>query len=270
MSSPGERTLTYSRNLEDPSLPLWREFAVATVHSAIDSPYAGVKQIVEQSTSWQLPGIHLVDDPKPAEFGTSNWYAQIFGGALGMIVPFTFVSCGVRGVHHLGEKMLHKEVTSLGAKLAATSTTKRLVTPIAHAAASGFVFDFAMRPVSTEEGNFWTARLRNGFCGAATFATLAGVTVGLQELSKLRLAGTPWLVHSTVRDAGRHVTAGLVAGSLDAQTRSLLSGHGFAGLEETCQSAVGLAVVGGRLRCHQEVFAKCSAPLEDCRHFRAG
>lgn len=233
-----------------------KEFGQAAVHGAVDSPYKGLKQLAEQSTGLSLPDFQLVNDPEPAQFNTVRWHAQQFGGAVGMILPFCLVSGGVKGAHRLAANVLTKEATSIGTNVVSQSLTRRLATPIAETAAAGFIFDFTMRPVQKEDGEFWSARLRNGTSGALTFATLTGGVLGLQEISKRRLAATPWMEHSTGRDFGRHIAAGTIAGALDAQSRSLLAGKGFADIEQTAKSAYTFAVVGGAIRGKEEVIGR--------------
>lgn len=247
---------TQASKLDASLLAPLREFGQSAVHGAIDSPYKGLKQLAEHSTGVSLPDFQLVDDPEPAQFNTVRWHAQQLGGAVGMILPFSLINGGVRGAHRLAANAFTREASTIGGNAVSQSLTRRLATPIAESATAGFIFDFTMKPVHKEDGDFWSARLRNGTSGAITFATLTGGVLSLQELSKRNLAATPWMVHSTGRDFGRHITAGFVAGGVDAQARSLLAGKGLADLDQTLKSAYTFAVVGGALRAKEEIIGR--------------
>lgn len=240
--------------LDSGPLGAMKEVLHAAIHSAVDSPYKGFKQLVHHGTGVDLPNFQLSGDVEAAPIYSQRWHAQQVGGAIGMILPFCLVAGGLKGLRSVTARVFQHEAAATGSGLAARSFNSRFTSPIADSAVAGFVFDSTLRPVQPEEGDFWAARLRNGTCGAITFATLTAGTLGLQEISKRQLSATPWMVHSFGRDVSRHFAAGAIAGGIDAQCRSLSAGKGLADLEHTLQSAYTFAIVGGALRTKQEVF----------------
>ncbi|MBI4532722.1 MAG: hypothetical protein HY711_02150, partial [Candidatus Melainabacteria bacterium] len=142
-------------------------------YSAIQSPVNGLVQLVGGDK--YLPQVQFMEAPKPTEFACPNWYAQQLGGGLGMTIPFLLTRGITRGVARLAHPALSAEKFALLA-----NTTNRSGYLVAEAALSGALYDGLLRPISTEEGNFWTARLKNAVVGGITFATLAKTTHGLQ------------------------------------------------------------------------------------------
>lgn len=203
-------------------------FGRSAAYSGIQAPIEGVSQLINKIAGAKVvPDMHLVSAPLPASFGSNTWHAQQFGGAAGIIGPFMAVNKGV-GVF-------------MKPAFAAKSLSFRF--KVTQAAASGFLYDGVMRPVHEEEGNFWLARLKHASVGAATFATLAGTSHGLDAFGKMPPAGSP-IRRGVNNEIFNHTVAGALAGGTNAQLDSLASGNGFAKREESIRAGYTFAVVG--------------------------
>lgn len=222
------------------------DFLRSVGHAALQSPLDGMTQLVNHAAGKELlPHLHLIDRPRHADFGTASWHLQQIGGAVGLVIPFGLLNKGVRaGGHVVGGAA---RFAGLGKVL--ESPLARAALPVAEAGATGALFEGLLRPVQAGEGNFNEVRGRNAIAGALTFGTLQAATMGLKGFSSWRFAeSSPWLINGTGADMGRHLIAGGLAGAVDAEARSLLSGKGAAAAADVYQSAYGFMFVGGALR----------------------
>src|SRR5690606_3811077 len=117
---------------------------------------------------------------------------------------------------------------------------------VADGAAAGFAYDFLMRPVAANEGNFWAARVKHGVTGAATFGTLTAGSVGLRHVTRpfaKELLGA----NKRLYEAGIGATSGAPAGIANADVNSLLTTGKLATNQERLQGMYTMAMVGGTL-----------------------
>lgn len=204
-------------------------FAKSAVHAALQSPYDGIKQLVNHVTgSRALPDLHLVEAPKPAEFGSANWYAEQFGGAVGMIAPF-LAARKVVGMTPLSAEVGAAESLNLGA-------LGRVGLGLRESFASGALLDFAGRPVD-ENKDFWAERMKNGLVGGITFTALSGAGQTLKWAPGLAS-------ESILANAGRNAASGAFAGFVNTESNSLISGNGLASSEDLLKGMYGFSVVG--------------------------
>lgn len=195
------------------------DFVRSMVHAGVESPLNGVTQLANHVAGKELVAeLHLVGAPPPAELGTMRWHAQQIGGAIGMIAPFMLLDKGVGQVLR-GSGLAAAKTLPMGARLA-------------QAGLSGALYDGMFRPVQSEEGGFWSARLRNAAVGAATFATLSFAPKLTEGWTGPGLRGVT-------------LTAGsLAAGMVNAESNSLLAGKGFATSKELKESTLSFLVAG--------------------------
>ncbi|MBC7996914.1 MAG: hypothetical protein IAF58_03160 [Leptolyngbya sp.] len=155
---------------------LLEDFGRSLVHSGLQTPVNALVQPVDRMLGTKiLPNVQFIDRPQHEDFGTGNYWAQQGGAAIGMLGTFFVAGKAVKGFTRAGQSE---------AMLASTLSKQSMIgLTMKEATATGFVHDFAFRPL--EEGdnrNYLTARLTNGAIGGATMFTLAGTGVGLKQL----------------------------------------------------------------------------------------
>lgn len=231
------------------------EFGRAAFYSAIQAPVNSVGQLVNEATGENTVGkMGLVNDPARHSLTSSSFYAQQLGNAAGMLVPFV-----------ASQKLVKAGTTSVAHRLGLAETSKLAQfakTPggintfaVGNSAAAGFTCDFLFTP-SDPTKDVLTGHLKNGTAGAVTFGSLSAFNVGLTGLSKQAHAkSTPWLIHSTKHDIGRHMISGAGAGLLSANTHALLEGR-IATTNDMLESALTMSALGGLMRGKQEFSSR--------------
>lgn len=183
---------------------LLEDFGRSLVHTVIQSPANALVQPFDKTFGTNvLPSIQFIEAPQHAEFGTANYWAQQSGSAIGMLGTFWGVGKGVKAFTRAGQTE---------AMLANTlSRQTQIGLTLKEATLTGFVHDFALRPV--EEGdkrNYFIARLGNGVIGGATMLTLAGTGVGLKHLG-----GLASVEKSALLPVGENVASKMFASTAD-------------------------------------------------------
>jgi FHA domain len=146
-----------------------------------------------------------------AKFGTKEWGAQLAGEAAAISVElFAARKLGV-GLQIAGRQ----ENALLAAKATETAGTR-----IASSVALGAFLGGALTPTTNTE-NFWSDRLRNTVSGAISFGAMGGVSVGMEEASKL---GTGMLSATLRNGYVNNAVGGFIGGLVGDVTRSALSG----------------------------------------------
>ncbi|HEY9714434.1 MAG TPA: hypothetical protein V6C72_13265, partial [Chroococcales cyanobacterium] len=197
------------------------QFGESFIQASIQTPVNSVMQLVSLG---HLPEIHLVA-PDPNATGLEKQFQQA-GSAAGMIADFMVLS----------------KLADLGMSNFIAEPAMRQL-PVS--AVSGFVNGALVTPLAPGE-NQWN-RLSNGLSQAAAFSAYSALST--------RLAGplSPLAGDTLVQIASRNAISGLVAGTIDTQAKSLLSGRGFADFGTTATNAGSWAVggafagVGGRI-----------------------
>lgn len=226
----------------DPSvLDLAGEASYSAIYSGVQSPAIGLAQLADRGLNTSLAEtINLLPAPAEADFGSTRWYAQQFGGGVGMILPFAATRGTMKG---LGLSVAARTEMTLasGSKL----LTAAKGASIADAALTGFAYDFAMTPVASEDNNkFWEARTKHGLAGAATFTILAGGNIGLRHATRSfasELNGVSKVAYESTMGA----LPGIPAGVIGADVNSKLTKGEWATNEERIKGAYTMFVVGG-------------------------
>lgn len=228
------------------------DLARGFLHSGIQAPVEGATQLINHTTGSQLKALEIIKAAQPAPFLSASYNLQQLGGALGMLIPFSFCGkvLGLTGV--LAESGLLARSLSLSGRVGKAAAGSlgmgesalwlemqagKLAFPAAKSALAGFVYDFTFHPVN-ETPNFWQDRLFNGLTGAAAFGTLEGSKLGLKTLENYRPFGS---------EMRRHFWSGLAAGVVDAETRSCLAGQGLTFDKALFESVYNFTVIGGAL-----------------------
>lgn len=152
------------------------DFGRSVVHAGLQTPINALAQPIDRIFGTKIQSnVQFIDRPEHADFGTGNYWAQQAGGAVGMLGTFFIAGKAVKGVTRAGQSE---------AMLASTMSRQSMIgLTMKEATATGFVHDFAFRPL--EDGdtrNYLAARFGNGITGGATMFTLAGAGVGLKQL----------------------------------------------------------------------------------------
>lgn len=205
-------------------------------YSLVQAPTSGVVQLFDKVTgSNQLKNVQMFQAPEAADVGTSAWFGNLVGGTAASML-------------HFG--ILHRLVgTGAAAKLEQSSGYGvRMAMPhIGKSAATGLVFGGLFSPVdeSLDGKDFWKAKLQHAGVTAATFGTLTAGAIGL------RSTGNRFLANDIVANG----MAGVPAGIVDSDLRSLLSHGRLASADERWHSIASLtaggAMAGGVNRAHE-------------------
>lgn len=232
---------------------LFEDFARSVGHSAIQTPLNAVTQLIDKTTGTKLlPNVQIgmLEAPAPAEFGTSNYWAQQSGSAIGMIAPFLLAGKAVKGYTRAG-----LTEAELAANLSSRSilglTTKEAVL-------TGALHDTFLRPVDQNSTQpFFVAKALNGANGAMTMFALSSIgqrftpTPGVPTSSFLSLVKNPYtgglvsgLGAGAVSAQGHQYLGNLKFDSAGSFARSATIDAKFAGLKETAETAFTMGVIG--------------------------
>lgn len=241
------------------------EFVNSAVYTATSAPLRGLAQIADHNLqtnidksvkgTFEAMGVRA---PEPAQFNTSNWYAQQLGGAVGMTIPFLALRGGVKGTASLafGETAV-KSALDTGVT---HSLSRFAVQEAALSGTAGFLYGSLLNPSDEKvvgTADFGKDRLKHGVSDLAVFGSLSltspfigkGLATGSTFLEG-RLA-SPVLkdgLAATLRGpllpgALSGVPAGLVA----AEATALRDGRLLPTGQELKESVTGMVVVGGTL-----------------------
>jgi len=237
----------------------FEELTRSALYGGVQSPLSGLAQLTDHTTAAVagvfncegtnlLPRVQFMDAPAEAKFGTGSWYAQQFGGALGVAGDF-FLLHKAQGLGTAG-RCEATAMQSFGclAKLEAR-----------HAAISGAIYGGVFVPVDTADGNFWTGRLRNSAVQSATFATLSSSAVGLTGFGATMAKETPILSSLLKNEIAVGALSGMPAGLVNANAESILHGKGLASTQEVALSMYSFAVVGGTLQAANKLVGHAFA-----------
>ncbi|CAN5499333.1 hypothetical protein BH10CYA1_BH10CYA1_61750 [soil metagenome] len=247
IESKGRETLPSPESAQD-SNPL--HFAAvlgkSALRSGIQDSYNGLGQLINEGTKAAglgnvLPEMHVISEPEKAKFGSSDWFAQTIGSGLGMVAPFVATEFGV------GKILTGERLAALEARGGMASSIAPLLKPTISGATYGFVFT-----PTDGNGNFFEQRGINAVVGGVTFGAQRAATLGIMR--GLAATGVPLAESAFQSSIGGHLTriganavAGTLAGGVNAESHSLLSGNGLATTEQLAQSAAAFAVTGGAL-----------------------
>jgi|GEM_PF-3835497 len=205
------------------------EFGKAFFHSAVENPVNSVGQIVSFG---HLPELHILE-PDANATGAAKW-AQMAGSVAGTLVDCVILS-EVAAVAVAG---LAGEAAVVGGTAAVEAAGLGFGERLAATGIAGFATGALLTPLKPGESGWH--RLTNGVTSAASFMTFDGVASGLAS----QFANPTFL--NTVFRSG---VAGGLAGTVNANVKSLTEGHGLATVEQTLSQAeswaAGGAIMGG-------------------------
>ncbi len=221
-------------------------FGKSAFKAGIEDPYNGLQQLINVGSEQAglgniLPEMKISKEQQNVQFGSSDWYAQTIGSGLGMVLPFILAERGV------GKFATAQRLSKLEALGGVAAKVEPLIKPALSGAAYGFIF-------TPSEGtdSFFQQRSVNAAVGALTFTTQRVATQGL--MGRLSAAGLTLTEATFQKSISGHLTrigsnafGGSIAGVVNAESNSLLSGNGLASREQVLQGAAAFAVTGGAL-----------------------
>lgn len=248
------------------------DFLRSVGHSAIQTPINAVVQLADKGLGTNLlPKVQIgvLEAPTAAEYGTSNYWAQQSGNAVGMLLPFMAAGKGVKAITRAGmsevqlaERLSQRTVLGLSMK---------------EAVLTGAVHDTLLRPVDEHNTQpFLVAKGLNGVNGALTMGVMHGIAtrfapaVGAETSRFASLIKNPYM---------GGLASGVGAGGVSAHTHSYLgnlkfdslSSFGssasteakFATWKETKESMVTMGVVGLGFGTYHGVKGKFESPRKN-------
>ncbi len=226
------------------------DFGHALVYAGLQSPVTGVLQLVDRASNTSLAErCTLISPPERRPFGSPEWHAQQIGGALGVVAPFLLAARTTRGAMNACGLPISRAEGAVGLNWLRSN---RASTAIGESLITGFGFDFVARPVRPEDGDFWSARLKNGTVGALTFGALSSGSIGLRQMAGNSLSAMTG-ARRVVSEVAIGASAGVPAGLIGADARSLLFNQKFASFDDRIQNAYSMAFVGGTLSAFQQL-----------------
>jgi predicted NAD-dependent protein-ADP-ribosyltransferase YbiA (DUF1768 family) len=258
-SSSAESAMSAAQNAGagDSSLfdSAWASFKYAVAQEPVQSLAQLSDHILQTSLADK---VHLADAPKPAEFGTKQWYAQQFGAGVGMIAPFMVVN------ETLGRM--------IGGNAAAAETAESLT--LGDFARIGFMrarnlgiaggaYSLLFTPATGDGAEFWTNKARNAAINGITFGAIGGASYGLQGLGETLASRAPLAARVLGNDIVSSGLAGVPGGWVNAELSSISSGNGLASTEELGRQAFTYGILGaGFAAAHAGLARKTSPPAE--------
>ncbi|MBY0546444.1 MAG: hypothetical protein K2W95_04090 [Candidatus Obscuribacterales bacterium] len=247
--SQSQISLSSAELLDTAQKSVVRHQAENLLHSAayagLQAPVTAVAQAFDRSfgTRWEK-GSQLLKAPEAKPWSV-DWHVQQVGSAAGMILPFLAVKQGLGCVFRgpMAEAAMNSGMNKL--------TREELRAIAGHeirlTIGAGAVYGGLLTPVKPEEGDFVKAKLTHATTGALTFAALGYGTMGIKDLATGKhLKGT--IAGKVLQnDIASTMLAGAPAGVVAADAHSILSGKGFASMDQRLQSAYSFSMVGGFL-----------------------
>ena len=258
---------------------LVEDFLRSVGHSAVQTPINALAQVADKSLGTNLlpkVQIGMLEAPKTAEYGTSNYWAQQSCSAVGMLLPFMVAGKGVKAFTRSGltevqlaEKLTQRTVLGLTMK---------------EAVLTGAVHDTVFRPVDEHNTQpFFLAKGLNGVNGAITMGVMHGVAsrftpaVGAETSKFASLIKNPYT---------GGLASGITAGGISAHTHKYLDnlkfdslasfGNSattdakFASWKETKESAVTMGVIGLGFGTYHGVKGQFTSARQNFEFQKAG
>lgn len=222
-----------------------RELANSVVFSAVEQPALGVAQFISNDAMVSVKNVFSkggIEAPEPAKFNSANWYAQTFGSAVGMILPFALTKKGLGKLGAFGETAA-VETNALSRQAAIGMSVKE-------SAITGGVYGTLFTPSDQAARNagwlsFLGDRAVSGGGSALTFATLTAGSLGVGRLAETSVAsrfGLAPILNSPITSG---TVGGLPGGFVAALYDSGVRHRRAPTAEEVTESMFGMAVVGG-------------------------
>lgn len=222
-----------------------RELANSVVFAAVEQPALGVAQFISNDAMVSVKnGFSKVgiEAPEHAKFNSANWYAQTFGSAVGMILPFVLTKKGLGKIGAFGE-----------AAAVETSTLSRQAAigmSIKESAITGAAYGTLFTPSDQSARNagwvsFLGDRAVSGAGSALTFATLTAGSLGVGRLAETSVASRFGLAPVLRSPISSGTLGGLPGGAIAAEYDAVARHRRAATVEELTESMFAMAVVGG-------------------------
>lgn len=222
----------------------WESFR----YSLVQAPVSGVVQLYDHATGSQhLKDVQFFKPPEEDTFGSAGWLGNLAGGTGAAVVQFG---------------LLHKLVGAGAATNIERSSAyglKSALPYIGRSAAMGAVFGGVLAPVddSIQGSEFWNARITNAGLSAVTFSTLTAGSVALKSTGKAFLSN----------DIVANAAAGVPAGLIDSDLRSLATKGQLASWTERTQSMANMTI-GGAMAGGVNTAREYLAPTSGIRGVR--
>ncbi|MBU6451454.1 MAG: hypothetical protein KGS72_06735 [Cyanobacteria bacterium REEB67] len=211
--------------------------------------YSGIQQTTRSLAQWSdlatggklADRVNLVARPLAAEYKSSEWYGEQFGGAVGKIAPFLAAFAVTRGV----AAKIGVNAALEGESGAVFTRANAILT--GQAAVAGFGSEAIFTP--NEKNNqslpaMATERLKNGAIGALDMASITAGSLSLKALGTAAAEDMP-LASAMLRNGGVSAAiSGYPTGMLSAEAHSRLFEDRASTAAEREQSALGMAAVG--------------------------
>ncbi|HNB21010.1 MAG TPA: hypothetical protein PKZ32_01245 [Candidatus Melainabacteria bacterium] len=206
----------------------FEDFFHSAAYSAFEAPINSLGKLTKEITgSRLLPEIDLFGAPEQAQFGSKRWHAQQAGSAVGMIVPFMLTREGMKCAG----------IGRTSPALARSLSVGERASLIGQSAASGAVFSTLFQDADGTGLDYWANKGKNLAVTSVAFGSFTGFS-------------------GTSGSALRTALAGAGAGSMAADTHSLIEGRGLASLGERYQSAYSYAFTGLALKGGESLMAR--------------
>ena len=240
----------------DNSSNLAVQFLQSAAYSGVEAPIKALAQASDHFSGGKAElAVHNgfksvgIEAPKQAEFGTSNWYVQQLGGAVGMMVPFL----ALRGAVNAGANRLLPQALNAPQTMLQAATREAIVS-----GGTGLLYGSLLSPSKGENvgtNNFYADRLKNGAADMASFAVLGftgpymgkGIDSAAAAFEKTGFSSLGKMNFSSVL---RHpvfagVASGVPAGLVSAEAGALKDGRLLPTGQEVKESVTSMAFVGG-------------------------
>ncbi|MBS1954147.1 MAG: hypothetical protein JST89_08175 [Cyanobacteria bacterium SZAS-4] len=198
----------------------------AALYTGIQQPYDSVRQIAG-AVHIDLPELNIAAAPAETRTGSTAWFAETIGGAIGML-PLIVAS--------------HKMVRA-GSSFTRLSTETSVLTAsgmgIKEAGLTGATYSTLFQPVQND-GNFMLEKAKNAGIGFGTFAVGAGLNNALRPLFGSFSSG----LSNRLMTVGTASLSAFGAGVVDAEANNLAGNPHQDALETGMKFAVMGGVIG--------------------------
>lgn len=204
----------------------------SAAYSAVEGPINALGKLTKEVTGTRLlPELNIFGAPEQVEFGTKRWHAQQVGFGVGMIVPFLATKGAMKSAG-----LLRTAEPALG--LAGSLSVGQKALLVGENVAAGVGYSALFQNAEGTGMDYWQNKGKNAAVTGVAFGTFTGLNfLGKESLLKTGLAG-----------AG--------AGSVAADTHSLLEGRGLASMQQRAESAYSFAFTGLALKGAENTMAK--------------
>ena len=168
------------------SMGVLKEFGESLLHSLIQSPLEGLAQGFDKtigssfdSKLYSATKNLVIEAPAPAEFASSEWHAQVVGGAIGVIPLFMLVRGRLRAAaENFGATralVASPEMVMANRKVFSSTGMKVMF----EGGMTGASYAALFKPVEEGQGNYWEAKAKHIVTDFATFGTLSAGSLWL-------------------------------------------------------------------------------------------